>query len=513
MTLIGTAIGGSGSYIAYIWDYEGDGEYDWSSTTTGTTSHIYDTAGSYSPTVMVVDSNGLTDTDSASLTVSSPSSLKVWISQPKNGKKVWGSDVTLYANTAPGSITASVKFQYKVSDPDVTEWTDIGSEIFPPPDSFFSTTWDVTGLTEGTYDLQAVGTDTSDNTVNSESITVTVTQTDPDVRDGEDSNGDRQKKEKISKDETVESSMEDYTSVEIPYGSLPADDVLTTTISQTNPQGTTEGANTSLTNFRSIELEGDPTLLKSVTVTIPYDDADNDEIVDGTNIPEEDLKLWWYNTETGEWEKIPDTEIDTTKKQVKAEMGHLSDFAVGSEDTTAPSAPSGLSATAGDGQVSLSWTNPTDTDFAGVKVIRKTGGYPSSVTDGTEVYSGIGTSVTDTGRTNGTTYYYSVFTYDEVPNYSSAGETSATPQAASTGGGGGGGGCFVATAVYGTPMAEEVVSLCKFRDEYLLTNPAGKNLIAFYYKIGPRLADFISRHESLKPIVRFILRPMVKLVE
>jgi|GEM_PF-1376652 len=88
-------------------------------------------------------------------------------------------------------------------------------------------------------------------------------------------------------------------------------------------------------------------------------------------------------------------------------------------DSVAPGSVSNLQATAGINSVNLSWTNPADLDFAGVKVLRKTGSYPSSVTDGTVVYTGIGTSTTDNGLTNGTTYYYAAFAYDEIPNYSS----------------------------------------------------------------------------------------------
>ncbi len=69
--------------------------------------------------------------------------------------------------------------------------------------------------------------------------------------------------------------------------------------------------------------------------------------------------------------------------------------------------------------------------------------------------------------------------------------------------------CFIATAAYGTPMAEEIEILREFRDEYLLTSLAGKTLVEFYYKVSPPIADFITEHPSLKPIVRAGLLPAV----
>jgi uncharacterized protein (TIGR03790 family) len=101
-------------------------------------------------------------------------------------------------------------------------------------------------------------------------------------------------------------------------------------------------------------------------------------------------------------------------------------------------APSAVTATAGvigNNQIALSWTNPGDGDLVGVKVLRKTGSYSGHSADGTLVYNGANESYTDTDVVNGTTYYYAVFAYDEVPNYSSLGDgskTTATPSSDTT---------------------------------------------------------------------------------
>jgi len=70
-------------------------------------------------------------------------------------------------------------------------------------------------------------------------------------------------------------------------------------------------------------------------------------------------------------------------------------------------------------------------------------------------------------------------------------------------------GCFIATAAYGTPMADEIQILREFRDEYMLTNPVGSTLVDIYYRVSPPIAEFITEHPSLKPIVRAGLVPAV----
>jgi alpha-tubulin suppressor-like RCC1 family protein len=69
--------------------------------------------------------------------------------------------------------------------------------------------------------------------------------------------------------------------------------------------------------------------------------------------------------------------------------------------------------------------------------------------------------------------------------------------------------CFIATAAYGTPMAEEIQILREFRDEYLLTNTLGQALVDLYYRVSPPIAEFITEHPGLRPVVRLGLVPAV----
>lgn len=98
-----------------------------------------------------------------------------------------------------------------------------------------------------------------------------------------------------------------------------------------------------------------------------------------------------------------------------------------------------------------------------------------------------------------------VVEFEEDPYYLSSSDTIDYE-----GGGEGGDGCFIATVAFGSPLASELDTLRKFRDQYLLTNPLGKQFVSKYYQYSPPLADYIRERENLRKIIRIGLKPVVE---
>lgn len=89
-------------------------------------------------------------------------------------------------------------------------------------------------------------------------------------------------------------------------------------------------------------------------------------------------------------------------------------------DSTPPAAVTSFSVSENNGSVSLNWTNPNaSSDYERVRVLRRSGAYPSYAYDPYSVciYDGTGISDTDSLSSAGT-YYYSVFVLDGDGNSS-----------------------------------------------------------------------------------------------
>ena len=97
-------------------------------------------------------------------------------------------------------------------------------------------------------------------------------------------------------------------------------------------------------------------------------------------------------------------------------------------DNTPPDAPTGLSANPGDASVALDWADNTEPDLAGYRIYRST----SSGSNGSALTPDpVGSSYSDSGLDNGTTYFYVVTAVDTSGNESvDSIEASATPSEA-----------------------------------------------------------------------------------
>ncbi len=176
-------------------------------------------------------------------------------------------------------------------------------------------------------------------------------------------------------------------------------------------------------------------------------------------------------------------------------------------------APADVTATAGDGQVTVSWSPALGATSYNLYWSATTG---VTRTSGTKI-ANVTSPYVHTGLTNGTTYYYVVTAVNANGESAESTQVNATPTAPSSGDEEGGtynvkgenSGCFIATAAYGSYLDPHVMTLREFRDNYLLTNAPGQAFVSFYYKISPPIADFIRQHETLRTVTRWTLTPVV----
>jgi hypothetical protein len=115
-----------------------------------------------------------------------------------------------------------------------------------------------------------------------------------------------------------------------------------------------------------------------------------------------------------------------------------------------------------------------------------------------------------TGLLPMTEYYVGIRAFDDCRNQSTL-STLKLVTAAKTGGEVDA--CFVATAAYGSFLANEVANLRSFRDGYLRQSVLGELFVESYYSIGPAFAAAIDPSEPLRQAARAGLGPVVDAVK
>jgi PKD repeat protein len=306
--------------VKYEWDFTGDKKIDYMTEDRyDMPAYDYTMPGYHVAMLKVTDSSGRIDTDYIPVFCRYPEVYSSNIKMPKEGQIVAGNAVALVADIFPDDIGINtVMFQYSL---DGDTWTNIGNGY---PVMSYSRSWDTTQLQDNVvYKVRAIvnGIDSPEFKPISLVVDNRVFIT-PHINENI-INGMQTKQQLIMPNQPNTVVFPNGTHVDIPYGALP-DDTGQVSININDIKISGPEAH----NAIEVKIPGITTFLKDITISIPYPDADNDGIVDGTNIDENTLVVKWFNTETGIWEVLYDSVVYPNENFVSAKVNHLSLFGV-----------------------------------------------------------------------------------------------------------------------------------------------------------------------------------------
>jgi hypothetical protein len=303
--------------VKYEWDFNGDKRIDYTTTDRhAVASYDYTIPGYYVAMLRVTDADGRIDTDYIPVFCRYPASYSSAIKMPREGQVIAGNAVTLAADVFPDDAGVnSVMFQYSL---DGNTWIDIGTGSVVMS---YAAPWDTTLIADGTYYVRAVVNDISSSAFKPTLLIINNSISTPDIY--ENNNGKHVKEQIIDPDQSNFVALPDGTHIYIPYGALPED---------TGGQPVTikdiEVSGTIAHNAIEVKIPGISMFTKDITISIPYPDADNDGIVDGTDIDENTLVIKWLNPDTGAWDVLYDSVVHPDENFVSAKVNHLSVFGV-----------------------------------------------------------------------------------------------------------------------------------------------------------------------------------------
>jgi len=341
-----------------------DGNNLGSADTTSPYTHSWDTStvanGSHTLSAVATNSSGTATATNVTVTVNNQAAIPaptISLSAPANNSTVSGTT----SITATAANTTSVQFKL--------DGANLGSADTTSP---YSYSWDTTKVANGSHTLTAVASNTGATTTTATNVTVTASNatTPPPPT-------------------SVQNLSWNATTKALSWSAYPG--ASSYVVAQVHNPTTTRNTDYSWPHLRGTSCLpassncGFPTPTPGTTVhygILPLDA--NGNAVAGSN---------WANEVNVSWASAPAT------------------------DTTPPSQPTGLNATAANSsQINLSWTASTDNvGVTGYKIYRSSGGGNASL-----VGSSTTTSYGDTGLNASTNYVYYVKAIDAAQNLSAA---------------------------------------------------------------------------------------------
>ncbi|PCI36288.1 MAG: hypothetical protein COB53_10055 [Elusimicrobia bacterium] len=262
---------------------------------------------------------------------------KIKLKTPKNGKTISGNRVLVKAK-AKGCAPLSLEFHYKFLDTATPVWAIIpaANANHPNPDTSapYFTHWDVTGLTQGQYELRA-STNTLANTPDKGPSTIQVRvdhSNKADVKQNKTASGvgtaERVYNTVDNKITLGEDSRNATAELSIPAGAL-TDSSVTVSVSLSEASGFAAASMraaglTSFGLFMDVTLSNGQTQLNvPALLTMGYSDAD----VSGNGLDEASLEIRYYDIPTSAWITVEGAKtIDTVANTVSVNTPHFTTF-------------------------------------------------------------------------------------------------------------------------------------------------------------------------------------------
>jgi hypothetical protein len=269
------------------------------------------------------------------------------VTAPQDGKRIRGSSVTVQAGLIQGSPddvhpTLGVRFSYRSLPLGDFVPITAGNANHPNPDTTYPyyAHWDVSSIPNGDYALTVVAHDlTEQPDPTPETITITIDHEGPvDVDENVNAEGHQESQTAVDNTRDTAASSGNHTDASTATEvSLPAGCLTFTTdtadllyADPASEEGSLEQPEQSIGAFVGISLQSGQTDLEGGllgNLNISYADANQDGVVDGTNILEEDLTLRRYDDSSGSYLVVSATVL-TEHNIVHADVSSLGKYAL-----------------------------------------------------------------------------------------------------------------------------------------------------------------------------------------
>lgn len=243
------------------------------------------------------------------------------IDTPQEEDTVAGSALAVSAAEAP---TEAVHFAYRLSGDAPDMFGYLGAAANRNAALY---TWDTSAIADGDYELAALYTEDGGENVTYASVEVAVANDDP-AQEPDIEEDPGRKEQSVAMDERNDIVTSGGVMVSLPDGALDADDRITIAVMDFPDADTAPGDDVGDGTIEIALDSGQSTFNESVTIRLPYYEGRPDGIVHGTEIPETELTLWFFDAAAGAWEMVAGSTVDGAQDLVMADVTETGEYGI-----------------------------------------------------------------------------------------------------------------------------------------------------------------------------------------